>query len=446
MKKLLILSLSVLFFACNMAPKVDYVVFSGKVENPSGDKVTISKGTQEFDFELAEDGTWSDTIKVESGYFRFDDTNESSEMYLEPGYNLYLTLNTEQFDETIKYEGAGSGPNNFLAAKYLLDESLDQGDEFYKMDEGAAQAYLDDIKAQMMDLMEKQQDLPSDFVEMEKRNISYSVEGKKIYYAYYHPKVTGEEYEASEEFMAEINGLDVNLDVDYELGSYRFLVGEYHENKMDEMASVSEKLEYIGTLQNPKVKSSLVGNFNYELIPGGEYNEAIVAAINEYSDNEKLKEIVAEKAAALDKLIAGNASPQFSYEDVEGNMVSLEDFKGQYVYLDVWATWCGPCRREIPYLKELEEEYSDRNIAFVGVSIDKNDDKQKWLDFVAEKELVGTQVFSDSDWSSEWVKAYAIYSIPRFILVDPDGNIVDAMAPRPSDKSGIKALLDEQSI
>jgi thiol-disulfide isomerase/thioredoxin len=136
----------------------------------------------------------------------------------------------------------------------------------------------------------------------------------------------------------------------------------------------------------------------------------------------------------------GSASPSFDYENHKGGKTKLEDFKGRYVYVDVWATWCGPCRAEIPSLKKVEEKYHGKNIEFVSISIDVAKDHEKWKSFVAEKQLGGVQLFADKDWNSDFIKAYGVTGIPRFILIDPSGKIVKADAPRPSSPDLQKTL------
>jgi thiol-disulfide isomerase/thioredoxin len=133
-------------------------------------------------------------------------------------------------------------------------------------------------------------------------------------------------------------------------------------------------------------------------------------------------------------------SPTFNYENHKGGTTKLEDLKGKYVYIDVWATWCGPCRAEIPSLKEVEEKYNDKNIAFVSISIDVDKDHEKWKKFVSEKELGGIQLFADKNWNSEFMMSYGINSIPRFILIDPNGKIVKSDAARPSNSELQKQL------
>ncbi|TDE06141.1 TlpA family protein disulfide reductase [Flavobacterium hiemivividum] len=137
----------------------------------------------------------------------------------------------------------------------------------------------------------------------------------------------------------------------------------------------------------------------------------------------------------------GSLSPSFEYDNYNGGKTKLEEFRGKYVYIDVWATWCAPCRVEIPFLKKLEEKYHDKNIVFVSLSIDQKKDVEKWKKLIKDKELGGVQVFADNDWNSQFVKDYNITGIPRFIIIDPNGNIVKADAPRPSSPT-IEAEFD----
>ncbi len=152
-----------------------------------------------------------------------------------------------------------------------------------------------------------------------------------------------------------------------------------------------------------------------------------------------------QKHEILTKLAENMPSPTFNYPDINGHNVSLSSLKGKYVYIDVWATWCGPCRVQIPYLKELEEKYENKNIEFIGLSIDTQENKGKWETMVAERNLKGIQLLADKDWQSKFIQEYYITGIPRFILIDPKGNIVSPDAPRPSDPALTK-LFDKLKI
>ena len=133
------------------------------------------------------------------------------------------------------------------------------------------------------------------------------------------------------------------------------------------------------------------------------------------------------------KKLNNTQAPSFDYENHAGGKTKLEDLRGKYVYIDVWATWCGPCRAEIPSLQKIEEKYHDKKIAFVSISVDEQKDYEKWKKFVVEKQLGGIQLYADKNWMSDFIKAFGINSIPRFILIDPTGKVVNADADRPSN-------------
>jgi len=148
----------------------------------------------------------------------------------------------------------------------------------------------------------------------------------------------------------------------------------------------------------------------------------------------------------------GILSPKFeNYMDVKGGEKSLDSFKGKYVYIDVWATWCGPCIQQIPYLQTLEKEYHNKNIEFVSISTDESRRsggsweaaEKKWRGFIKKRNMTGVQLWSGQDYSFQ--QAYQINSIPRFILIDPEGKIIDANAPRPSDPR-LKSLFTSLDI
>jgi len=139
-----------------------------------------------------------------------------------------------------------------------------------------------------------------------------------------------------------------------------------------------------------------------------------------------------DKISKINKMI-GKPAPEFTnYENYDGSTTSLKDLKGKYTYVDVWATWCKPCLAEIPALKDLEKEFGEK-MNFVSISIDKTNKHDAWKQMVADKNLKGFQLFADNNWDSQFVKDFGIDGIPRFILIDLDGNVLKPNAPRPSN-------------
>ena len=133
----------------------------------------------------------------------------------------------------------------------------------------------------------------------------------------------------------------------------------------------------------------------------------------------------------------GDKCIDFTYSDINGKKVSLSDLKGKYVLIDIWATWCPPCKKEIPYLKKLEEKMHGKKIVFVSLSVDKN--KKAWETMVKDLKLGGIQLHNGGD--NALMKALDVSGIPRFVLLDKKGNIVRSKMIRPSSEKEIYDFL-----
>jgi thiol-disulfide isomerase/thioredoxin len=177
----------------------------------------------------------------------------------------------------------------------------------------------------------------------------------------------------------------------------------------------SLKATKTASFDSSKIDSNLVALLKQDL-------EANIGQLQQYYTMSQAK-----------KKMNNVAAPNFDYENHKGGKTTLESLKGKYVYVDLWATWCGPCRAEIPSLKKMEADFHGKNIEFVSVSIDAEKDYEKWKTFVTEKGLTGTQLYAAKANQTDFVKAFEVNSIPRFILIDPKGVVVDADAKRPSD-------------
>lgn len=159
------------------------------------------------------------------------------------------------------------------------------------------------------------------------------------------------------------------------------------------------------------------------------------------------KEEVAKKdeKATKTKLPLGT-SDYPTLTDLKGNEFNFAKYKGKVVYVDYWASWCGPCRQQFPFSKKLHEELSEKqkkNIVFLYISIDE--DMDAWKNAIEKLELNnGDHGHSAGGWASEVVRKYKINGIPRYMILDKNGTIVQPDAPRPSDTT-LKDLLIQLS-
>jgi thiol-disulfide isomerase/thioredoxin len=143
-----------------------------------------------------------------------------------------------------------------------------------------------------------------------------------------------------------------------------------------------------------------------------------------------------------DTAYVGKSAYNFSLPDSTGRMISMKDFKGKVVFIDVWATWCGPCKAQFPFLKEIEEEYkNNKDIVFLGISLDKVKDRQKWIRTIQKENLHGVQLLDDI--GTAFGRPYQITAIPRFLLIGKDGKWIEVRCPLPEAKEDLKRYLDK---
>jgi thiol-disulfide isomerase/thioredoxin len=168
---------------------------------------------------------------------------------------------------------------------------------------------------------------------------------------------------------------------------------------------------------------------------------ALMLAVYERENQQIKDDLVAVRAKENGISVLKNTpAPEFDFENHKGGKTKLSSLKGKIIYVDIWATWCGPCRNEIPHLKKLEETFKDKNIEFLSISIDELKDHEKWKKFVSDKQLKGIQLLADNAWKSRWITHFQIDGIPRFIIIGTDGEIVDPDATRPSSAEISKTL------
>jgi len=190
-----------------------------------------------------------------------------------------------------------------------------------------------------------------------------------------------------------------------------------------EQEIVDAKIAYVK--QNREKYMSLMA-LNSTLSPGFDAiaMEKVYLGLSTDLRNSYFGKQVGERIATFKKTQEGVEATDFTQPDVDGKPVKLSDFKGKYVLIDFWASWCAPCRRENPNLVKVYEQYKSKGFEILGVSLDKATDKAKWMKAIADDKLTWKQVGDLKGWENDAAMKYEVKAIPMNFLIDPSGKII----------------------
>ncbi|AUP80605.1 TlpA family protein disulfide reductase [Flavivirga eckloniae] len=457
MKKIILaICLTITILACKeKVVSKDYLVFSGKIENHIGDDFSLYVNNN-APIKLNKDGSFKDTISLESGHFMFSDAGKNQmKIYLENGNDVHITYDAKDFRKTLAFSGTGAPVNNYILARNSIKKQQEDAIKtdsivvLYQLEESAFKASLLKLEEACLQELLATKGISEVYKEQEKRNINYENLFMIDQYEKMNKFMGNPDFKVSEGFTDELKTVDYENKEDFMFSeSYKNLVQMYHYEKakgISESESIPQdiaNLKEIATIQNEFIKNSLLYESATYYMDYSKDLQGFYDAFMSGSTNEKHKSEITKNYEILKSVAAGSPSPKFvDYENFVGGTSSLDDFKGKYVFIDVWATWCGPCIAEFPYIDKIEKEYHGKNIQFITLSVDTQKNRKKWYDFVKEKNLDGIQLLADNAFESKFVKDYNITGIPRFLLIDPKGNIVTNNAPRPSNPE-LKALFN----
>jgi len=449
---LLTLALFLTFSSCQK--KTDYVILSGTIKN--GNKTielrshydTTDKSKRKI-IHLDENGAFLDTISIpkEELYLIGDKINKI-QFYLTPSSEYILDYDTKKF----KSDGITLKGDDIDINEYYIDKA--RGIAFYDFNESGKseneiRSFLNNVKVKQLERL-KTSKLPSSLKRHEEASIKYE------YLRYLSLFISLNEIDKPS--IETIRELDVDYlnEEDYKkYEPYKTLVTDYYFEQLGQKEKESKKLnpsyslyqnaikETSSIIPNDYMKNDLIAHFAPNFLLD---SKDIKSSYNDfkkyYTGNDTLI-----KAEMLDlyyrfaKLKKGTPSPNFTkYKNYNGGENSLNDFKGNYVFIDIWGAWCGNCYREMPYLKKLEQEY--KNIVFLSIAW--KDDEDRWRKTIKKESLTGIQLFATKD-DNSFFEEYAVKGVPRHILIDPEGNIVDYSTPSPSDVK-LRALFKDVGI
>lgn len=421
----------------------DDIVVDFNVQNMTYSKIAIVVSPEMIkETNLDKHGKASCTLQGNMIYARLFYGEEAKNVFFQKGDRVTISFDANNFKDGMKFEGKNAPVIEYLNSitynpiippeyERSLEEIVSLVNE--KTDEAANL-----LKARKLEAVNPE------FAKLEEGRIKYSYLISLVMYPMGHImfdttyRPNEEYYSTLEKYVQEDESL-IDLDIYREfiieaalvLGSKdKEISGIYNKNVA--------RMKYIAQhFKNDKLKQSLLNEIAIRQIKNGiNHITELENIYNTYVTDPTLRTAYKTEYDKRNIAVTGKLSPDFQAKDISGKTYSLKDFKGKYLYIDMWATWCGPCKREMPYLKELEKKMEGKNITFLGLSTDE--DKAAWEETVKSGELSGVQLLLGR--GSQFQRDYNIDGIPHFILIDPDGKIINPKAVRPSSADAEKIL------
>ncbi|MBT3242650.1 MAG: redoxin family protein [Bacteroidetes bacterium] len=457
------------FSCCNKVPD-DQIIVEYRIQNPDYETIDFFY-SDVFGFDHKQVLTSSDTVVFDTVftlapmYLRFS-TKESVEFYGEPGSHIVIDLDTGAFlSERINVTGNLRDMNNYLIRLAGFHDEMNWNGGFGRgLEPEAFLELLDSIRMVNEGFLEtaKKRNPEHVFWTQQFENIKLNALSRMYYYPMLYRSAKGKylpkewyelvkpdyNYLLERPDLLDLGLMQSNLDA-YIFNKSLALANKWTDENREALieGSLSRRNVYeygtqfvIDSVNNEEVRNFLLLDLAKRAFNRGELKpiENLLVLFKHNCTNNEYVEFVKKEEDSWRKLQPGELAPAVRGETPDGESRALSEFKGQFVFVDVWATSCGPCIGELPSFRELVKAYEDRNIIFIMYSMD--DSREDWLNYLENNEMPGIQLISERGMPCDFSETYKFNGIPRYMLFDPDGNIIGTGLERPSYLKQIKYL------
>lgn len=447
--RLLFFTVAVLLVvSCSKTENVNSEVkLSGKLIKWGNASKVINSNALEADFGLGndheiatdEDGNFSLAFNLEEPtYFSLG----RNKLYLQPGDELYMEVNYRD-PEAAVFEGRNAHLLSYLTGvAFPKSGSYLEGGRNLTSDNIAETAALAATKTEERRGLLNQLDAPEEFLVLEEMRLKLdqlnTVLSMPVYGSFkgYWDTSETQKAEVLQPVKSELNELAAGImqDAHMKHPNFRDMMYEFVDAQM-QREGIFTGLKFTPFMNEYDALGALVKQMELEGLTEDIQQQARQFMAVEHS--AAYKEMVQAKLVEYEKLKSGKPAMDVLFANALGEEVPLTNFKGKLIYVDLWATWCGPCIEELPAFEQLKKDYANEDVAFVPVSIDTN--MEQWEKYLATHNLPKQKeyIINRLDLSD-----YKVITIPRYLLIDRDFRIISVFAPKPSLPE-TRQLLDE---
>ncbi len=456
MNRLFLIILAVMF-ACTA--KEEKTIITGTIDNPATERFEITypkdliTGREEkhiiildennsFKLEIAIRKPIMAQLKIRG--------EDPVSLYIKPGDDLQISADGDDLKASLSFAGKNADNNKFLFEyqnKILIDnEYLPQQvvNKIRTLEPAEFVEYWEEMlktKKEPFYNIDENKSISEDLVSYLKTEVAYTSYSYRLFYPMF--IIAKDKWEELPEGYFDFldNARSKMDDKKLVSESYRNYIEHYldyyklqnPEEAPEGLSAVEENIYFAEKLLTGKTLQHTKAGLIYKEFYLGDFDKA-AELYKSFLDEEKpcrnMDNILTEVYESFKRTLPGNPAPDFELTDINGEVVSLSDFRGKVVYLDFWASWCPPCMREVPYAKELKKRFEDEeDLVFLYISIDEDPDA--WRRTVKDREIKGVHLNVFGRYH-EVPSSYNVRWIPTYYIIDRDGAIFKNNAKRPS--------------